>query len=228
MYYHVLIGIFTDIPCGCSSSCHRKEFFQECSSVDKTWLCQIIWHFFCSANGLLWVGSSSGKYLTNGAQFCSSVLMMFTHYWGRAKKALGPDPVPLKSVNRFIFTGFTDWLTGKLIKTVFYSWNAYMFALSFVRTPSSGPFTWIIWYGDDFLKVCISCLEILMLISGAALWNSSGIMFLFRQKEIQPTSTRFMLVCFVHTTALLPPELLFPKHCLDVQDSILFILAFLN
>lgn len=171
MYYHVLIGIFTDIPCECSSSCHRKEFFQECSSVDKTWLCQISWHCFCSANGLLWAGSSSGKYLTNGAQFCSSVLMMFIHYWGRTNKALRPDPVPLKSVNRFIFTGFNDWLTGKLIKTVFYYWNAYMFALSIVGTASNDSFTWIIWYGDDFLNVCISHGETLLLISGAALWN---------------------------------------------------------
>lgn len=98
MYYHVLIGIFTDIPRGCSSSCHRKEFFQECSSIDKTWLYQITWHCFCSANELLRVGSSSGKYLINGAQFSSSVLIMFIHYWGRADKALRPDPVPQKAV----------------------------------------------------------------------------------------------------------------------------------
>lgn len=42
----------------------------------------------------IWISSSSGKYLTNRAQYCSSVLILFIHYSSRADKALGPDPKP--------------------------------------------------------------------------------------------------------------------------------------
>lgn len=42
----------------------------------------------------IWISSSSGKYLTNGARYCSSVLILFIHYLSRVDKALGPDPKP--------------------------------------------------------------------------------------------------------------------------------------
>lgn len=49
-------------------------------------------------------------------------------------------------------------------------------------------------------------------ISGATLWNSSGIMFLIYQKEIQSDSTRFMLICFLHTHySTSPSSVIVPK-----------------
>lgn len=57
----------------------------------------------------IWISSSSGKYLTNRAQDCRSVLMLFIHYLRGVDKALGPDPKPTevseKTPQAFLVTG---------------------------------------------------------------------------------------------------------------------------